>query len=98
MKVYRIKHLPTGLYFKPSSEVWVKVGGDHSVHVKTNLSKKGKVYTQLPSESWFTNGIYNHLAQQKRFKGITDVFSISYRERNRIYPAPREDWQIEEVT
>lgn len=31
MKPYRIKHIPTGLYYKPSTD--------------TNLTKRGKAYT-----------------------------------------------------
>jgi len=37
MKMYRIKHIPTGLYFKPATgRIWSK----------TNLSKLGKVYAK----------------------------------------------------
>lgn len=42
MKPYRIKHVPTGLYYKPG---------------KVNLSKNGKVYTTgVNAFSYFTCG------------------------------------------
>lgn len=43
MKPYRIKHVPTGLYYKPGSEV--------------NLTKNGKVYTTaINAFNYFTRG------------------------------------------
>lgn len=36
MKIYRLKHKPTGLYYQPVRGRWI---GE-----KTNLSKKGKIY------------------------------------------------------
>jgi hypothetical protein len=98
MKVYRIKHLPTGLYYRPSSEVQVKAAGTKR-YVKTNLSKKGKLYTQRPSESWFVGKIYNHVATEAHLATLpnTNPYSLSHRDLNRVYDAPIEHWVIEEV-
>lgn len=74
MKVYRLKHKPTGLYFKPS-----RYGS------KSNLSKNGKVYSQIPSMSYVKNG-YHHPLKQKWPKP-------NYEMRNYI----PQDWEIEEV-
>ena len=60
MKVYRIKHLPTGLYYCPSRQVSVKPPtGGYSRWVKSNLSTKGKLYPRKPSLKNI-DGIYNH--------------------------------------
>jgi hypothetical protein len=41
MICWRLKHIPTGLYFKPSKH-----------RSKSNLSVKGKVYTVKPTIKW----------------------------------------------
>ena len=48
MELWRLKHIPTGLYFKPSKH-----------RNKSNLSKKGKVYTSKPTIKW-CGGAYHH--------------------------------------
>ena len=58
MKVYRIKHVPTGLYYTTVKVRSVKFDGK-SVHVKTNLSENGKVYTHKPNLK-HVSGIRNH--------------------------------------
>lgn len=54
MTFYKIRHKPTGLFFKPSRH-----------RSKTNLSKKGKIYERKPSMGWlgFT---YHHPAPGTR--------------------------------
>lgn len=47
-KFYKIKHLPTGLYFRPSR-----------YRNNSNLSKKGKVYQQKPNLAWLKYGYYH---------------------------------------
>jgi len=53
MKIYKVLHIPTGLYFKPST-----------YQSKSNLSKTGKVYHRKPNmQLWlgFAGGSsYNH--------------------------------------
>ena len=48
MELWRLKHIPTGLYFKPSKH-----------RSKSNLSKKGKVYTSKPTIKW-CGRVYHH--------------------------------------
>jgi len=58
MKVCRIKHVPTGLYYTTVKVRLVKFDGKSS-KVKTNLSENGKVYTHKPNLKHIT-GIRNH--------------------------------------
>jgi hypothetical protein len=53
MIFYKLRHIPTGLFFKPS-----KYGS------KSNLSKNGKVYSTKPSLKYVSNG-YHHPLKQK---------------------------------
>lgn len=52
MKVWKIKHIPTGLFFSGTKSR--KVNGRY---IKTNLLKTGKIYTFRPTEkqikSWY---------------------------------------------
>jgi len=58
LKMWRLKHLPTGMYFKPSKHM-----------NKCNLSEKGKVYTSKPTIKW-CGGAYHHPddTPEKRWK------------------------------
>lgn len=93
MKCYRIKHLPSGLYFRPSIKVTVTGKTGKRDYVKTNLSKKGKVYATKPSLRWINNSIYSHLftyeyiQERRRTRYIDGI----------VIPAPDSDWLIEEV-
>jgi hypothetical protein len=51
MKYYKIRHIPTGWFFKPS-----KHGS------KSNISKKGKVYQTKPSLKYLGD-VYHHPAK-----------------------------------
>lgn len=55
-KVYRIKHLDSGLYYCPSRLVL----SNKNTMCKSNLSKQGKVYTKRPCLDWVSL-IYSHL-------------------------------------
>lgn len=44
MKPFRLKDPVTGLYYCPSREVTTKAPDGKKIWVKSNLSKKGKVY------------------------------------------------------
>lgn len=99
MKVYRIKHLPTGLYYRPASQAKITFPGDtyecggktypRPYYVKTNLSKKGKVYSPKPSLKWIGDRIYSHMVPCK---------SALTRYNEYMIPAPESDWLIEEVS
>lgn len=57
--LFRIKHKSTGLYFCPSRSISVKTEDGRREWVKSNLSKKGKVYIKYPSLKW-CESIYDH--------------------------------------
>lgn len=94
MKVYRLKHKPTGLYFTPSRG-------------SGNLSIKGKLYpNRKPDISW-TKVIRIVLWDvNKNFRGkaktIIDCFGL-HPDTNYIYiyiymKTSPDDWEIEEVS
>jgi len=89
MTVYRLKHIPTGMYYCPSREIHITINGEWH-YIKSNLAKKGKVYTARPSFKWIENGFYNHL----QFIGIT---STDYYDRHKLCPFIAIDWIIEEI-
>jgi hypothetical protein len=66
MKVYAIKHIPTGLYIVPSREVKNSKGK----YVKSNLSKTPKIKTKKPTAhgvvSWYCGKIYSHFNENNR--------------------------------
>ena len=93
MKVYKILHKPTGLYFTPS-----KGNG--------NLSKTGKIYPKMPSLKWvecirLVVGWSNTLSGRDR--AIINHFSLAIDERNGGYyidtyvHPPIEEWGIIEI-
>lgn len=64
MKVYKIKHLPTGLFYTPN-----KGSG--------NLSIKGKIYQQKPLLSWCkTIRIQKWSANSRLFKTLEAYFKL----------------------
>ena len=93
MACYKLRHIPTGLYFIPSRklEVWLedRDGAKRPRSVKSNLSKTGRIYQKRPSLSWVEGGYYTHF-----------VHSMSELDRlgqaKLVTPAPGE-WVIEEV-
>lgn len=54
---YRLKHLPTGLYFKPYRTPW-----------SPNLGKSGKVYSKKPSFSYVEQGFKDTKGIRQKFK------------------------------
>jgi hypothetical protein len=94
--VYRIKHIPTGMYFCPSREVKVKLDGDSSYyeksgrHIKSNLSKTGKSYLKKPTIKQIGSHYYTHL--------ITGVRQLSNGMGNyAMLPVLPNEWVIEEI-
>jgi len=91
MKAYKLKHIPTGLYFTPSKSIG-------------NLSKKGKVYIDFKPRIEWTNkiricGNYN----TKRYKTLCGILKIDYSLfvegwRFDVYVKTNpEEWVIEEL-
>lgn len=92
MKLYKLKHIPTGLYFTPS-----KGSG--------NLSKKGKIYIdRIPSLDWveiIRIKINTWKKQPSKInKIICDYFNIDYNNGyvDKHLKTNKEDWVIEEVS
>lgn len=98
MKVYRIKHLPTGLYYCPSREIRLK-SVKYSYYVKSNLSKKGKFYPKKPTLKWLGHTCYTHVQWDYSF-GVREVDPVEERSRRRdfVFKVIPEEWEIEEAT
>jgi hypothetical protein len=94
MKVYKILHKPTGLYFTPSKGYG-------------NLSTSGKIYTSSPNldrigesirliiQTWDKNKKLS-----KKDQKIVDHFKITPTNEvywvDRHFPVPKGDWEIVE--
>ncbi|MBW3020185.1 hypothetical protein KY334_02735 [Candidatus Woesearchaeota archaeon] len=94
MKVYKILHKPTGLFFTPSNG-------------SGNLSTTGKVYPKKPTLSWIGNSIRiivktNSEKLSKKNKLIVDHFNIGLNENfsnkcywvDQHYNVNESDWEI----
>jgi len=86
MTVYRIKHIPTGLYFIPARSIQSAFKNDsgYAGYTKSNLSKKGKVYLKKPNlTTWarMVDRYYTHMEP-------------GY---NVLLPVKLEDWMVEEL-
>lgn len=92
---YRIKHKPTGLYFKPSRG-------------ESNLSSKGKIYTSLPSIKWVGYKIRirirgDEVSKLSKVKQILiNYFNLKVEQKyvwiDTWVKVPLEDWEIEIYT
>lgn len=92
MKVYRLKHIPTGLYFKG-------VG-----RTGCNLTPLGQLYTSKPSMRWVRNIRVNYRTsgkQNETDKKMADFFRLTprtgWQRINRRIDTPETDWEIVEV-
>lgn len=74
---WRIKHKPTGMYYRPYTMIWDK---ETNRHVKTNITKVGKLYLHKPTDIqfkiWFS-GAYDR--QGKRIP-LSDWEVVELRE------------------
>jgi len=97
MKCYRFKHIPTGMYWCPSRTLRKKIkpkeGETVWLMVKTNLSKKGKIYADLPSWRWLKYGIYNHLIPMNMIES-GGPFRHYYTTNHHI-PFVQSEWELE---
>lgn len=93
--IYRIRHLPTGMYFCPSREIKVKLADGApwqqvGVYVKSNLSKTGKTYLRKPSLTYVGSNYYTHL--------ITSVRELNGRAGTYcMKPVVESEWQIDQI-
>jgi hypothetical protein len=95
MKVYKILHKPTGLFFTPSKGYG-------------NLSVKGKIYDRVPNMSWVGGGVrivirkWSTEKLNKKEQTIIDYFNIQKNNRgdywvDSYFPVELEDWEIIEL-
>ena len=88
MNPYRIKHTPTGLYYKPNS----------------GLTKGGKVYTTQSNVLTYFSGDTVSITldvQKKQFKKFLEYFTpLLYMGSHRscTYSIPKTDFEIEYIT
>jgi hypothetical protein len=97
--VYRIKHLPSGMYFCHSRNVRVKLSDDSSVYelipryIKSNLSKDGKAYTRRPSLKQIGTHYYTHHLVNSA-KDLDHGIIGEYK----MLEVVLDEWIIEEIT
>lgn len=90
MNPYRIKHKPTGLYYKPSTG--------------NNLSKIGKIYTTANSvlsqhkrDSFLIITVLKNSTLDKTVGRLSDNFTWNIYDKI-FYKVPKEEFEIEEIT
>lgn len=67
--MFRLKHIPTGLYFQPARSILV----EKKWKLKSNLSKRGKVYTTRPSFKYIGDQFYSHLSYRMTNKWLSPL-------------------------
>ena len=93
--LYRILHVPSGMFFCPSREIRVKLPDGNGYqqagwYVKSNLSKTGKAYVKKPSLKYVGRNYYTHLitsVKQLNSHGVTAC----------MLPVLESEWQIQEL-
>lgn len=95
--LYRIRHVPSGLYFCPSREIKIRLpdGSPYQqagFYIKSNLSKTGKAYVKKPTLKYVGSNYYTHL--------ITSVKQLNNRSYGAycLLPVLPHEWQIEQVS
>lgn len=94
MKLYRIKHKPTGLYYKPAQN-------------GNTLSRKGKVYHRKPNTKWCEVYFKNvGWSKPNVSKELENWLGLSWDEIKKTYinrdnylaiKSSVRDWEIEEI-
>lgn len=90
IKAWKIKHLPTGLFFCPSRRISIRFRDGSEMYVKSNLSKTGKTYIKQPTLKHLSAGIYNHLKEG-------DWNYLTFRHQYIFEEFKEEDWEIVSV-
>lgn len=78
----KLKHKPTGLYYKPVSGRWLTQ--------RTSLSKKGKVYLNNVTEKSFPDWVMVSKVQHERYGIGVLAYDGGYEIKTN-----KEDWEIE---
>ena len=95
--MFRMKHIPTGLYYCPSREVQAPdptgvCEGRRRPEVKSNLSKIGKIYGRRPTLKYIgTPGFSSHIGSVIKNNGGWITAEPSH------HVFVESDWIIEEV-
>lgn len=90
MKVYKLQHIPTGLFFTPSRG-------------NGNLSKSGKIYNKPPSIEWATRLRIKIFSFKKEPRGhhklIVDHFRLNWKNGyiDEYVKTSENDWKIIEL-
>jgi hypothetical protein len=94
MKVWKIKHKPTGLFFTPSRG-------------SGNFSTRGKVYSKIPRLEWAYGSArvviktWNGQKPSKKNQILIDYFNIRSDKNSywidTYFPTKEEDWEIVEL-
>lgn len=90
MKLYKLKHIPTGLFYTPSRG-------------SGNLSKNGKIYTSKPRLEWTETiriKIYSRTITPKGVnKILSDYFMCDWNDGfiDKCFKTKSEDWEIIEI-
>lgn len=92
--MYRLKHVPTGLYFVPVRFKVIKDSRGYSHSVKSNFSEKGKIYNQKPCFEWLKHGLYSHFHVKWNW---SHTYNYEIPERNNLIPYNVDEWVIEEI-
>lgn len=98
MRVYRLKHIPTGLYYIPNRRIRVKHPEDNKcwIYVESNLSKKGKIYHKVPSLKWFN---YYHDHTDLKTANLAWIGYTKRKEyKSRLKDTVETEWMVEEIT
>lgn len=95
-QAYRIRHVPSGLYYCPTRQVRIQVPDgtpeqQQGMSVASNLSTDGKVYLRKPSLSYVGTYYSSHLVTS--VKQFAHSWPLCYR-----LPVQEDEWQIEQVT
>ena len=89
MKLYKLRHKKTGLYFCPRRFVQIKFDGQ-TYWIKSNLSKKGKLYQQDPRNK--IQIVYDHTKPYKFDNGW------GYQIYAETYDFNKEDFELVEFS
>ncbi len=90
MKVYKLLHKPTGLYFRPSNGY-------------TNLSKKGRVYKVVPKIEWTKSIRITLILNNKEPVGVNKILADHFnmitegQEVTQRFETNESDWEIIEI-
>jgi hypothetical protein len=99
MTLYRVRHIPSGLFYRACREASIKFGS-HQRYVKSNLTKNPKIYHSKPSIGMLSGTFYNHLVTQQLLdqwaaKNPNGSFYDSPYKRDKLHPFLSSEWMVE---